>query len=83
MAGTDTMHSQGRGEIGRALTVQYIMTKNGDTTIAHIQELAVQRPADAWITTTALHFIVVLRALKSRETPRNPQQYIVGHKHDA
>ena len=77
------MYSKGRGESGRALPVQYIMTKNGDTTIAHMQGLVVQRPADAWITTTALHFITVLRVLKSRETPRNPQHSIVDHKHDA
>jgi len=36
------------------------MTKSGDTTIAHIQGPATPRPPDAWITTTALHFIGVL-----------------------
>ena len=41
-------------------TVQCTMTKNGNTTIAHIQGPATQRPADAWITTAALHFITVL-----------------------
>ena len=51
---------QGRGESGRALPVQCTMTKSGDTTFAHIQGPATQRPADAWITTAALYFISVL-----------------------
>ena len=42
------------------LPVQCTMTKSGDTTFAHIQGPATQRPADAWITTAALHFISVL-----------------------
>jgi len=40
--------------------VQCTMTKSGDTMFAHIQGPATQRPADAWITTAALHFISVL-----------------------
>ena len=42
------------------LLVQCTMTKSGDTTIAHIQGPVTQRPADAWITTAALHLIGVL-----------------------
>ena len=60
MARADMIYNQGRGESGRALPVQYTMTKSGDTTFAHIQGPATQRPADAWITTVALHFISVL-----------------------
>jgi len=60
MARTDRIYSQGRGESGRALPVQCTMTKSSDTTIAHIQGPVIQRPADAWITAAALHFIGVL-----------------------
>jgi len=60
MARADMIYNQGRGESGRALPVQYTMTKSGDTTFAHITGPARQRPADAWITTATLHFISVL-----------------------
>jgi len=60
MARVDTIYSQGRGKSGRALPVQCTVTKSGDTTFANIQGPAAQRPADAWITTAALHFIGVL-----------------------
>ena len=45
---------------GRALLIQYTMTKSAYTTSAHIKGPATQRPADVWITATALHFIGVL-----------------------
>ena len=60
MARADMIYNQARGESGRTLPVQCTMTKSGDTTFAHIQGPARQRPADAWITTTAFHFISVL-----------------------
>jgi len=64
--------------------VQCTMTESGDTMIAHIQVPATQRPADVWITTTALRFIgvhfccaaclEVSRALKESPTlHRGPQ----------
>ena len=40
--------------------VQYTMTKSGNTTFAHMRGSGAQRPADALITTAALHFISVL-----------------------
>jgi len=77
----------GRGESGRALTVQYTMTKSGNTTFAHPKGLlhnGLLTPGSRLSLWTSLVWsFSVLRALKSQEPSRNPQHCIVGHKHNA
>ena len=91
MARADTIYSQGHSKSGHTLLVQCTMTKSGDATFAHIQGPAAQLPADAWITTDALHFISVPFCCAAclevssalEESPILHRGAHCHHKHDA